>query len=89
MIGRIPGDCEQAYPVGTKVVLKATPARGAELDEWEGCGHKGGDTCEVTVKHDVCIRAEFEDDDDDDDDDDHDDGRALSTGDVVRMLERA
>jgi Divergent InlB B-repeat domain len=81
-----PGDCEQAYPVGTKVVLKATPAPGAELEEWEECGRKGEDSCEVTVKHDLCIRAEFEDDDDDDD---AHAAWGLTTGDAVRMLESA
>ena len=84
-----PGDCAEVYPVGAKVVLTATPAPGAEFEEWEGaCSHADGRTCEVTVKRDVFIKAEFEDNDECDHHAPSSSAHfpwSVFTGDVVRM----
>ena len=84
------GDCAEAYTVGTKVVLTATPASGAEFEDWDGaCSHADGRTCEVTVKRDLSVTAEFEDDDECDP---HAPSppthspRGFSTGDVLRVI---
>jgi len=64
-----PGTCAHAFPTGTIVTLKATPAPGARFKRWGGaCLVSLGHTCLLTTSCDSAVTAKFESDDDDDDD---------------------
>lgn len=60
-----PNTCNANIPVGVTVTLTATPDRGWEFDDWDGCDQatemKSGGTCTRTITTDANrIKAEFD-----------------------------
>jgi PKD repeat protein len=52
-------DCTEPYPVGTPVVLTATPTGGSTFAGWTGGGCTGTGTCTVTMTASQTVTATF------------------------------
>jgi hypothetical protein len=52
-------DCTQAYSSDSAVTLVADPSAGSRFAGWSGGGCTGRDTCTVTLKTDISVKATF------------------------------
>src|SRR5262249_3484564 len=52
-------DCNEAYLVGTRVTLVATPRAGSIFVGWTGCDVSFSNRCVVTVGEDRTVTARF------------------------------
>ena len=52
-------DCEELYPFGTWVTLRAAPLAGFVFDGWSDCDFSTGTTCDVFMTYEKFIFAYF------------------------------
>jgi Divergent InlB B-repeat domain/Beta-propeller repeat len=55
-----PTTCLATFPVGTKVTLTATAAKGFNFTGWSGGGCSGTGTCSMTLNSDQAVTATFQ-----------------------------
>ena len=58
--GAAMGNCKAVFDYGTVVSLAANPATGSTFTGWEGGGCSGTGACQVTLKADTEVTADFE-----------------------------